>query len=103
MGGLISRRIRPLPRASPSDAETVFVSVQDFHERGPLFAAPAVLFDVRILAEDFGFPQFSQHTGESDVGYGEVGSGEERLIFQPSSVGRNRPRISTCQGRRAFM
>src|SRR5207248_793784 len=79
---LMSRSCSDLPRTSPRDAEAVFVSVEDFHEARPLFAAVAVFLNVGILTQDLSLANFTQDTRESNVRYSEIRARHEGLSLQ---------------------
>lgn len=48
---VVCGRLFTLSRTSPSDAETVFISIEEFQESRPLFASVTVFLNVPLLAE----------------------------------------------------
>jgi hypothetical protein len=47
---VVCGRLFTLSRTSPSDAETVFISIEEFQESRPLFASVTVFLNVPLLA-----------------------------------------------------
>src|SRR5712672_2262883 len=48
---VVCGRLFTLSRTSPSDAETVFISIEEFQESRPLFASVTVFLNVPLLAD----------------------------------------------------